>query len=146
MAKLTENAFRDVNIAFANKLSLISDKIGIDVWELFRLANQHPRVNILEPGCGVGGHCIAVDPWFIVDKTPVQARLIVPPAKSTIASWNGCVDESLQRPTQLSLVASRNRMSTWPCSAWRLHWTSTTCAKARPCISLRRSRAQRALD
>lgn len=76
MAKLTENAFRDVNIAFANELSLISDKIGIDVWELIRLANHHPRVNILQPGCGVGGHCIAVDPWFIVDKTPEQARLI----------------------------------------------------------------------
>lgn len=76
MAKLTENAFRDVNIAFANELSLISDKIGVDVWELIRLANHHPRVNILQPGCGVGGHCIAVDPWFIVDKTPEQARLI----------------------------------------------------------------------
>ena len=76
MAKLTENAFRDVNIAFANELSLISDKIGIDVWELIRLANHHPRVNILQPGCGVGGHCIAVDPWFIVNKTPEQARLI----------------------------------------------------------------------
>lgn len=76
MAKLTENAFRDVNIAFANELSLISDKLGIDVRELIGLANHHPRVNILQPGCGVGGHCIAVDPWFIVDKTPDEARLI----------------------------------------------------------------------
>ncbi|HJU70327.1 MAG TPA: UDP-N-acetyl-D-mannosamine dehydrogenase [Paucimonas sp.] len=76
MAKLTENAFRDVNIAFANELSLISDKLGINVWELIKLANHHPRVNILQPGCGVGGHCIAVDPWFIVDKTPEEARLI----------------------------------------------------------------------
>jgi UDP-N-acetyl-D-mannosaminuronic acid dehydrogenase len=76
MAKLTENSFRDVNIAFANELSLISDKLGIDVWELIRLANHHPRVNILQPGCGVGGHCIAVDPWFIVDKTPDEARII----------------------------------------------------------------------
>lgn len=76
MAKLTENAFRDVNIAFANELSLISDKLDINVWELIKLANHHPRVNILQPGCGVGGHCIAVDPWFIVDKTPEQARLI----------------------------------------------------------------------
>lgn len=76
MAKLTENAFRDVNIAFANELSLISDKLDINVWELIKLANHHPRVNILQPGCGVGGHCIAVDPWFIVDKTPKEARLI----------------------------------------------------------------------
>ncbi|MGW8566924.1 UDP-N-acetyl-D-mannosamine dehydrogenase [Isoptericola sp. NPDC055881] len=76
MAKLVENAFRDVNIAFANELSLIADKLDIDVWELIRLANHHPRVNILEPGPGVGGHCIAVDPWFIVDADPEQARLI----------------------------------------------------------------------
>ena len=76
MGKLTENAYRDVNIAFANELSMICDKIGVDVWELIRLANHHPRVNVLQPGCGVGGHCIAVDPWFIVDTTPEQARLI----------------------------------------------------------------------
>jgi UDP-N-acetyl-D-mannosaminuronic acid dehydrogenase len=76
MAKLVENSFRDVNIAFANELSLIADKLGIDVWELIRLANHHPRVNILQPGPGVGGHCIAVDPWFIVDADPEQARLI----------------------------------------------------------------------
>ena len=76
MAKLTENSFRDVNIAFANELSIICDKLGIDVWELIRLANRHPRVNILQPGPGVGGHCIAVDPWFIVDSAPHEARLI----------------------------------------------------------------------
>ena len=76
MAKLTENAFRDVNIAFANELSLISDKLNINVWELISLANHHPRVNILQPGCGVGGHCIAVDPWFIVDKTPDLANMV----------------------------------------------------------------------
>lgn len=76
MAKLTENSFRDVNIAFANELSLICDKLGIDVWELIRLANHHPRVNILQPGPGVGGHCIAVDPWFIVDAAPAESRLI----------------------------------------------------------------------
>lgn len=75
MAKLTENTFRDVNIAFANELSLISDHLDIDVWELIRLANRHPRVNILQPGAGVGGHCIAVDPWFIVDSAPSQAVL-----------------------------------------------------------------------
>ena len=76
LAKLAENAFRDVNIAFANELSLICDKLDIDVWELIRLANRHPRVNILQPGPGVGGHCIAVDPWFIVDSAPEEARLI----------------------------------------------------------------------
>jgi len=76
MCKLTENSFRDVNIAFANELSLICAEQGINVWELIRLANRHPRVNILQPGPGVGGHCIAVDPWFIVAQNPVQARLI----------------------------------------------------------------------
>ena len=76
LAKLTENSFRDVNIAFANELSMICDKLGIDVWELIHLANRHPRVKILSPGPGVGGHCIAVDPWFIVSAAPEQARLI----------------------------------------------------------------------
>jgi UDP-N-acetyl-D-mannosaminuronic acid dehydrogenase len=76
MCKLTENSFRDVNIAFANELSLICAEQRIDVWELIRLANRHPRVNILQPGPGVGGHCIAVDPWFIVAQNPKQARLI----------------------------------------------------------------------
>ncbi len=76
MCKLTENSFRDVNIAFANELSIICDKLGISVWELISLANRHPRVNILQPGPGVGGHCIAVDPWFIVSKTPAEAQLI----------------------------------------------------------------------
>jgi UDP-N-acetyl-D-mannosaminuronic acid dehydrogenase len=76
LAKLTENSFRDVNIAFANELSMICDRLGIDVWELIRLANRHPRVKILQPGPGVGGHCIAVDPWFIVDAAPEEARLI----------------------------------------------------------------------
>ncbi len=76
MAKLTENSFRDVNIAFANELSIICEKLSIDVWDLIRLANRHPRVNILQPGVGVGGHCIAVDPWFIVHQAPEEARLI----------------------------------------------------------------------
>jgi len=76
MSKLTENAFRDVNIAFANELSLICDKLQINVWELIKLANHHPRVNILQPGAGVGGHCIAVDPWFIVNKTPELAKIV----------------------------------------------------------------------
>ncbi|PKM19685.1 MAG: UDP-N-acetyl-D-mannosamine dehydrogenase [Gammaproteobacteria bacterium HGW-Gammaproteobacteria-15] len=76
MAKLTENSFRDVNIAFANELSMICDHLKINVWELIKLANRHPRVNILTPGPGVGGHCIAVDPWFIVDSAPEQAQII----------------------------------------------------------------------
>lgn len=76
MTKLVENTYRDVNIAFANELSLIADKLDVDVWELIRLANHHPRVNILQPGPGVGGHCIAVDPWFIVDAAPEEATII----------------------------------------------------------------------
>jgi UDP-N-acetyl-D-mannosaminuronic acid dehydrogenase len=76
LSKLTENAFRDVNIAFANELSMVCDTLSINVWELIRLANLHPRVNVLRPGPGVGGHCIAVDPWFIVDGAPREARLI----------------------------------------------------------------------
>lgn len=76
MVKLTENSFRDVNIAFANELSLLCAKEGVSVWELIRLANRHPRVKILNPGPGVGGHCIAVDPWFLVDRAPETARLI----------------------------------------------------------------------
>lgn len=76
LCKLVENSFRDVNIAFANELSLICHRLGVNVWELIGLANRHPRVNILQPGPGVGGHCIAVDPWFIVHTAPEQARII----------------------------------------------------------------------
>jgi UDP-N-acetyl-D-mannosaminuronic acid dehydrogenase len=76
LVKLSENAFRDLNIAFANELSVICDRVGVDVWEVIALANRHPRVKILQPGPGVGGHCIAVDPWFLVHSAPDQARLI----------------------------------------------------------------------
>ena len=76
LAKLVENAYRDVNIAFANELSMIADRMGLNVWEVIRLANRHPRVNILQPGPGVGGHCIAVDPWFIVSSAPEDANII----------------------------------------------------------------------
>ena len=76
MCKLTENSSRDVQIAFANELSLICDKAGINIWELIKLANKHPRVNILQPGCGVGGHCIAVDPYFIVSDYPMESKII----------------------------------------------------------------------
>ena len=76
LSKLVENSFRDVNIAFANELSLICDKLNVNIWELIMLANHHPRVNILQPGPGVGGHCIAVDPWFIIKSAPNEAKLI----------------------------------------------------------------------
>jgi UDP-N-acetyl-D-mannosaminuronic acid dehydrogenase len=76
LCKLTENASRDARIAFVNELSIICDKAGVDVWELIDLANRHPRVNLLQPGCGVGGHCIAVDPWFLVSDFPDETRLI----------------------------------------------------------------------
>jgi UDP-N-acetyl-D-mannosaminuronic acid dehydrogenase len=76
MAKLTENSFRDTNIAFANELSMLCDKFEIDVWELIKLTNRHPRVNVLQPGAGVGGHCIAVDPWFIVHAGGDDAKII----------------------------------------------------------------------
>jgi len=76
MSKLSENSFRDVNIAFANELSILCHEEGIDVWELIRLTNHHPRVNVLQPGTGVGGHCISVDPWFIVSKSPEKTKLI----------------------------------------------------------------------
>jgi UDP-N-acetyl-D-mannosaminuronic acid dehydrogenase len=76
MTKLTENSFRDVNIAFANELSILAEEQGVDVWDLIKMANRHPRVDILQPGPGVGGHCIAVDPWFLVDASPNSARLI----------------------------------------------------------------------
>jgi UDP-N-acetyl-D-mannosaminuronic acid dehydrogenase len=93
MCKLTENSFRDVNIAFANELSMVCYKEGIDVWNLIRLANRHPRVNILQPGAGVGGHCIAVDPWFIVSRNPETARLI----RSAREVNNGKTDWVLER-------------------------------------------------
>ena len=76
MCKLVENAYRDVNIAFANELSIIADKMGINIWELIDLANKHPRVNLLQPGVGVGGHCIAVDPWFIITQHPDESKLM----------------------------------------------------------------------
>jgi len=115
MCKLTENSFRDVNIAFANELSLICANNGINVWELISLANRHPRVNILQPGPGVGGHCIAVDPWFIVAQSPEHARLIrtarevndskpqwvIEQVKSAIAD---CLSETDRRASEITLA------------------------------------------
>ncbi len=99
MAKLAENAYRDVNIAYANELSLICQQLGLDVWEIRQLANHHPRVDILRPGPGVGGHCIAVDPWFIVDAAPEQATLI--------AAARGINDQMPGRTAAQIVAASR---------------------------------------
>jgi UDP-N-acetyl-D-mannosaminuronic acid dehydrogenase len=96
LCKLSENAFRDVNIAFANELSLICDRLDVDVWELIALTNKHPRVDILRPGPGVGGHCIAVDPWFIVDSAPEQARLIATARQINDAKPGWVADQVMQ--------------------------------------------------
>lgn len=93
MCKLTENSSRDVQIAFANELSLICDKAGINVWELIELANKHPRVNILQPGCGVGGHCIAVDPYFITADFPNESKLIAQARESNNYKPLWCVEK-----------------------------------------------------
>lgn len=96
MCKLTENASRDVQIAFANELSMICDKAGINVWNLIELANKHPRVNILQPGCGVGGHCIAVDPWFIVSDYTEQAQIIKRARETNDYKADWCANKVLE--------------------------------------------------
>ena len=96
MCKLTENSSRDAQIAFANELSIICDHAGINVWELIELANKHPRVNILQPGCGVGGHCIAVDPWFIVSDYPEQAQLIKRARETNDYKADWCANKVLE--------------------------------------------------
>jgi len=96
MCKLTENSSRDVQIAFANELSMICDKAGINVWELIDLANKHPRVNILQPGCGVGGHCIAVDPWFIVSNFTEQAQIIKRSRETNDYKADWCANKVLE--------------------------------------------------
>lgn len=96
MCKLTENSSRDVQIAFANELSIICDRAGINVWELIKLANRHPRVNILQPGSGVGGHCIAVDPWFIVTEYPEQANIIKRARETNDYKADWCVNKVLE--------------------------------------------------
>ena len=104
MAKLTENAYRDVNIAFANELSMISDGLDINVWELIKLANHHPRVNILQPGPGVGGHCIAVDPWFIVATDPDRSSLIRTAREVNDAKPGFVLDKLLPQAKRISDV------------------------------------------
>jgi UDP-N-acetyl-D-mannosaminuronic acid dehydrogenase len=95
MCKLTENSSRDVQIAFANELSMICEKAGINAWKLINLANRHPRVHILQPGCGVGGHCIAVDPWFIVSDFPEQARIIKRARETNDYKADWCANRAL---------------------------------------------------
>jgi len=100
-AKLVENAYRDVNIAFANELSVMADKLDLDVWELIHLANHHPRVNILQPGPGVGGHCIAVDPWFLVHCAPDQTKLIRTAREVNLAKPHWVVERVKKRAERL---------------------------------------------
>ena len=107
MCKLTENSSRDVQIAFANELSMICDKAGINVWELIELANKHPRVNILQPGSGVGGHCIAVDPWFIVSDFPEQAQLIKRARETNDYKADWCANQVIEACSQFE--AKHNR-------------------------------------
>lgn len=107
MCKLTENASRDVQIAFANELSLICDKAGIDVWELIDLANKHPRVNILKPGCGVGGHCIAVDPYFITSDFPEESQLILKARKINNYKSFWCAEKVKQAKHEFELQEGR---------------------------------------
>ena len=101
MCKLAENSFRDLNIAFANELSMITDQNGVNIWELIKLANHHPRVNILEPGAGVGGHCIAVDPWFLVASDPVNTPLIQTARKVNNQKPTWIADKVLERAISL---------------------------------------------
>ena len=120
MAKLVENSFRDVNIAFANELAAVSEHMGLDVWEIIRLANRHPRVNVLQPGPGVGGHCIAVDPWFIVASAPEQARLIRTAREINDARPRAVVD---------SVIATAESDGAWALPSRR---TSMIYARAQP--------------
>ena len=105
MCKLTENSFRDVNIAFANELSILCANQGIDVWKLISLANRHPRVNILQPSAGVGGHCIAVDPWFIIARDPENARLMRTARAVNESKTNWVVDQ-----INLSVLAKEKKL------------------------------------
>ncbi|GGF60955.1 UDP-N-acetyl-D-mannosamine dehydrogenase [Wenyingzhuangia marina] len=107
MCKLTENSSRDAQIAFANELSMICDKADINVWELINLANKHPRVNILQPGCGVGGHCIAVDPWFIVSEFPEQAQMIKRVRETNDYKADWCANKVLEVSQNFTIANNR---------------------------------------
>jgi UDP-N-acetyl-D-mannosaminuronic acid dehydrogenase len=108
MCKLTENASRDARIAFVNELSIICDKAGVDVWELIDLANKHPRVNLLRPGCGVGGHCIAVDPWFLVTDFPAEAGLIRQARMTNDHKADWCAQKVLETCSRVRERSGRN--------------------------------------
>ncbi len=108
MCKLTENSSRDAQIAFANELSIICDKAGVNVWELIELANKHPRVNILQPGCGVGGHCIAVDPWFIVSDFPAEANMIAASRKINNYKAFWCTEKIKNQILEFKLSQGRD--------------------------------------
>lgn len=107
MCKLTENSSRDVQIAFANELSIICDRVNINVWELITLANKHPRVNILQPGSGVGGHCIAVDPWFIVSEFPEQAQMIKRARETNDYKADWCANKVLEACQEFAAKTDR---------------------------------------
>ncbi len=107
MCKLTENSSRDAQIAFANELSMICDKADINIWELIELANKHPRVNILQPGCGVGGHCIAVDPWFIVSDFPEQAQIIKRARETNDYKADWCANKVIDACIEFTAINER---------------------------------------
>jgi UDP-N-acetyl-D-mannosaminuronic acid dehydrogenase len=113
MCKLVENSSRDVQIAFANELSMICDNAGVDVWELIALANKHPRVNILQPGCGVGGHCIAVDPWFIVSDYPEHAHVIKQAREINDFKSEWCIKKIIE--TSLEFEVKNGRLPVIAC-------------------------------
>jgi UDP-N-acetyl-D-mannosaminuronic acid dehydrogenase len=113
MCKLVENSSRDVQIAFANELSMICDNAGVDVWELIALANKHPRVNILQPGCGVGGHCIAVDPWFIVSDYPEHAHVIKQAREINDYKSEWCIKKIIE--TSLAFEVENGRLPVIAC-------------------------------
>lgn len=134
MCKLTENSSRDSQIAFANELSMICDKAGINVWELIELANKHPRVNILQPGCGVGGHCIAVDPWFIVSDYPEQAQLIKRARETNDYKADWCANKVLE--TCQKFVEQNEHEPSLPAWDWLSNRISMTYGNLPPNISL----------
>ena len=121
LAKLTENSFRDVNIAFANELSIICDNLGIDVRELIGLTNKHPRVDILSPGAGVGGHCIAVDPWFIIDADKKNSRLIKLARKRNLEKTSWVINKINQKAKDFESTNKRNPKIA--CRDWHLNQT-----------------------
>ena len=108
ICKLTENAYRDVQISFANELSIIADKAGIDIWELINLSNKHPRIDILSPGSGVGGHCIAVDPWFLISDFPEESKVMTQARKTNIFKTEWCIGKILENVQSFKKNTGRN--------------------------------------